>query len=131
MFKGITDTYTKEVRYSKSSISNVYEYPPEGIYVWKINTHARVLRSHIHVLFFKCPGKITILNRWFCHERHLQRSRMTYKKAKVDWICGYYISRKTVSKKVETASRFSSTSIDDIVFFLGILHFTYDSSFGF
>ena len=55
---------------------------------------------------------------------------MTYKKAKVDWICGYYISRKTVSKKVETASRFSSTSIDDIVF-KDNFHFTYDSSFGF
>jgi len=55
---------------------------------------------------------------------------MTYKKAKVDWICGYYISRKTVSKEVETASRFSSTSIDDIVF-KDILHFTFNNSSGF
>jgi len=96
MFNGITDTYTKEVRCSKSSISNVYEYLPEGIYVWKINTHARVFTiTHTRVIFER-PGKIAILNRWFCHARHLQGSRMTYKKAKVDWICGYYISRKTV-----------------------------------
>jgi hypothetical protein len=61
LFNGITDTYNKEARCSKSSISNVYEYLPEGIYVWKINTHARVLQSHMHVLFSNVLERLLFL----------------------------------------------------------------------
>ena len=88
MFNGITDTYTKEAKCSKSSIFKCYEYLPEGIYVWKIDTHVRVFTiTHTHVF-------------------------------------------SNALERLLFASRFSSMSIDDIVF-KGILHFTYDNSSGF